>query len=250
MKKKSVFSLSKQASLLLFLMISGVFSPLLPVLSSTLFKPSIISLNFPDTGDRGAPKKSTGGGTRSDDQTCLVNEENETPLVALMPNRENKAKTATDTPTFYGYIPPTTANHGEFVLVDKNNEEVYYTRFSLPSTPGIIRLEIPQTVNLKPGDYTWSLMLICDSRYRNRDKYVEGSLEYLPSTQGLENQIKDKPSLAKAEVYANASLWFETLDTVAKIKEENPQEWQELLTSVGLEMLTEVPIIDCCQPDN
>ncbi len=250
MNKKSVFSLSKQVRLLLSLMVLGVFFPLSPVLSSTLYKPSLISLNFPDTGDRGAPKKSAGGGTRSDDQTCLTNEENETPLVALMPNRENKAKTATDTPTFYGYIPPTTATQGEFVLVDENNKEVYYTRFSLPSTPGIIKLEIPETVNLQPGDYTWSLMIICDSRYRNRDKYVEGSLEYIPSTPGLENQIKDKPSLAKAEVYANESLWFETLDTVAKIKEENPQEWQELLSSVGLEMLVEVPMIDCCQPNN
>ncbi|MDJ0658876.1 MAG: DUF928 domain-containing protein [Crocosphaera sp.] len=250
MTKKSTINLSKKVSLLLSLMVLGVVSPLLPVLSSPLFNSSVISLNFPDTGNRGAPKKSAGGGTRSDDQTCLTNEDNEPPLVALMPNRENKAKTAINTPTFYGYIPTTTATQGEFVLVDENNEEVYYTRFALPETPGIMKLEIPDTVNLQPGNYSWSLMVICDSRYRNRDKYVEGSLEYVASTQLLENQIKDKPSLEKAQVYANASLWFETLDTVAKIKEGNPQEWQELLTSVGLEMLTEVPMIDCCQTDN
>ncbi|MDJ0729903.1 MAG: DUF928 domain-containing protein [Crocosphaera sp.] len=250
MNRKSTVTLAKKVSLLVSLMVLGVFSPLLPVISSPLFNPSLISLNFPDTGNRGAPKKSAGGGTRSDDQTCLTNEENEPPLVALMPNRENKAKTATDTPTFYGFIPTTTATQGEFVLVDDTNNEVYYTQFPLPSTPGIIKLEIPQNVNLQPGNYTWSLMVICNSSYRNRDKYVQGSLEYVVPTPGLENQIKDEPSLEKAQVYANASLWFETLDTVAKIKEENPQEWQELLTSVGLEMLAEVPMIDCCHSDN
>ncbi|MDJ0599081.1 MAG: DUF928 domain-containing protein [Crocosphaera sp.] len=250
MSRKSSLNLLKKAKLLLSLMVLGVFSPLLPVLSSSLFNHSLVSLSFPDTGNRGAPKKSAGGGTRSDDETCLSNEENEPPLVALMPNRENKAKTATNTPTFYGYIPTTTATQGEFVLVDQSNNEVYYTQFLLPSTPGIIKLEIPETVALIPGNYTWSLMVICDSRYRNRDKYVEGSLEYVIPTEQLENQIKDKPSLEKAEVYANASLWFETLDTVAKIKEESPQEWQELLTSVGLEILAEVPMIDCCQSDN
>ncbi|MDJ0844373.1 DUF928 domain-containing protein [Crocosphaera sp.] len=250
MKKQSTINLSKKVSLLLSLMVLGVVCPLLPVLSSPVFNASLISLNFPDTGDRGAPKKSAGGGTRSDDHTCLTNEDNEPPLVALMPNRENKAKTATNTPTFYGYIPTTTATEGEFVLVDENNEEVHYTRFALPETPGIMKLEIPETVSLQPGNYSWSLMVICDSRYRNRDKYVEGSLEYVASTPGLENQIKDKPSLEKAEVYANASLWFETLDTVAKIREKKPQEWQQLLDSVGLGMLAEVPMIDCCRPDN
>ncbi|WP_107667407.1 DUF928 domain-containing protein [Cyanothece sp. BG0011] len=249
MKKKSTLTSSKKLSLLLSVINLGVLSPLLPVLSSPLFNEVMISLEFPDTGNRGAPKKSAGGGTRSDDQNCLTNEENEPPLVALMPNRENKAKTASDTPTFYGYIPTTNATEGEFVLVDADGNEVYYTQFDLPSTPGIITLEIPQTVALKPGNYTWSLMVICDSRYRNRDKYVEGSLEYVVLTEDLENQIKDKPSLEKAQVYAEESLWLETLDTVAKIKQENPQEWQQLLTSVGLEMLTEIPVVETVNRD-
>ncbi|MDJ0582970.1 DUF928 domain-containing protein [Crocosphaera sp.] len=229
------------------LMVLGFFFPLLPILASPRLKPSIISLNFPNTGNRGAPERSGGGGTRSDSQTCLTNEDNEPPLVALMPNRENMAKTATNTPTFYGYIPSTSATEGELVLVDKNNQEVYFTEFSLPSTPGIIKLEIPESANLTPGNYTWSLMIICDSRYRNRDKYIEGSFEYITPTQTIENQMKDKPSLEKAQVYANASLWFETLDTVVKIKQTNPQELEELLTSVGLETLVEVPFINCCQ---
>lgn len=249
MKKKSTLTSSKKLSLLLSVINLGVLSPLLPVLSSPLFNEVMISLEFPDTGNRGAPKKSAGGGTRSDDQNCLTNEENEPPLVALMPNRENKAKTASDTPTFYGYIPTTNATEGEFVLVDADGNEVYYTQFDLPSTPGIITLEIPQTVALKPGNYTWSLMVICDSRYRNRDKYVEGSLEYVVLTEDLEHQIKDKPSLEKAQVYAEESLWLETLDTVAKIKQENPQEWQQLLTSVGLEMLTEIPVVETVNRD-
>ncbi|ACB51595.1 DUF928-containing protein [Crocosphaera subtropica ATCC 51142] len=250
MKKSSTLNPWQKLSLFLSLLVLGVSFPLLPTLSSPLLNRSILSLNFPDTGDRGAPKKSAGGGTRSDDETCLTNEENEPPLVVLMPNRENKGKTASDTPTFYGYIPTTTATQGEFVLVDADNNEVYYTQFPLPSTPGIIKLEIPKTVALKPGSYNWSLMVICDSRYRNRDKYVEGSLEYVDLAQGLENENQAQPSLEKAQVYADASLWFETLDTLAQIKEENPQEWQELLTSVGLEMLAEVPMVDCCQSDN
>lgn len=241
--------MKNKVSLLLSVIVLGMFAPLLPALSSPLLKDTLISLEFPDTGNRGAPKKSAGGGTRSDDQTCFSNEDNEPPLVALMPNRENKAKTASDTPTFYGYIPTTTATEGEFVLVDEDDNEVYYTQFPLSSTPGIIKLEIPETVALKPGNYNWSLMVICDSRYRNRDKYVEGSLEYVSLTEELKNQINAESSLEKAQVYADASLWLETFDTLVQIREDNPEEWQELLASVGLEMLAEKPIIDCCQPE-
>lgn len=249
MDKKSTINASGKLTLLLLLTTLGILSPLSPSLSSPLSKLSFLSLNFPNTGNRGAPKNTTGGGTRSDDQTCLTNEDNEPPLVTLMPNRENKAKTATDTPTFYTYIPTTTATQGEFVLVNADNKEVYYTQFPLPTRPGIIALKIPKTVALQPGDYTWSLMVICDSRYRNRDKYVTGSVEYLGLTPELERAMKSKPSLEQAQLYATSRFWFETLETVAQIKQENPQEWQELLESVGLEMLVDIPILDCCQPN-
>ncbi|MGK7941766.1 MAG: DUF928 domain-containing protein [Crocosphaera sp.] len=231
------------------LILLGVLAPLLPSLASPLLKPSLISLKFPNTGNRGAPENSTGGGTRSEDEMCLTNEDNEPPLVTLMPNRENKAKTATDTPTFYTYIPTTTATQGEFVLVDANQNEVYYTKFPLPTTPGIISLKIPKTLALQPGNYTWSLMVICDSRYRNRDKYVTGAVEYVELNPELERAIKSKSSLEQAQLYASSSLWFETLETVVRIKEENPQEWRELLQSVGLERLVDHPILDCCQPN-
>ena len=249
MNKKSTINISTKLTFFLSIIVLGVVSPFLPSLSSPALNGSLISLNFPNTGNRGAPKNSTGGGTRSDDETCLTNEDSEPPLATLMPNRENKAKTATDTLTFYTYIPTTTATQGEFVLVDADQNEVYDTQFQLPTTPGIITLTIPTTVALQPGNYTWSLMVICDSRYRNRDKYVQGSIEYLGSMPELERTIQRKSALEQAQLYAKSSLWFETLDVVAQIKAENPQEWQGLLQSVGLEMFVEIPILDCCQPN-
>lgn len=210
-----------------------------------------ISLNFPDTGKRGAPKRTAGGGTRSDDTTCFTKEDEEPPLVALMPNRDNISKTTMSNPNFYVYLPTTTATEGEFILIDEDNNEIYYTMISLPENPGIIRLQIPKTVSLNKGhQYSWSFMVICDSRYRNRDKYVEGILDYVEIDQQLETQLKQSSSLEKATLYAQAILWHETLDILAQMRTEHPQEWQELLTSVGLEMLIDVPFIQCCEVTN
>jgi hypothetical protein len=207
-----------------------------------------ISLNFPPTGkDRGAPATTAGGGTRSDDTACLNIQEGEMPLAALMPNRENIAKTATATPNLYWYVPSTKANMGELVIVDENGQEIYFNRFALPKQAGIIKLSIPAKANLKPGHtYSWAMMVVCDSRYRNRDKYVEGQLEYISLEPELKSKIKRIATLEQAKVYAQGGIWAETLDLIAQMRTEKPKDWQQLLKSVGLEKLADVPFLECC----
>ena len=211
-----------------------------------------IGLQFPPTsGSRGAPKTTTGGGTRSDGTSCLMVQEGEVPLVALMPNRENEGQTATDTPTLYWYVPQTTATEGEFVVIDSEDNELYQTTFALPSQPGIVKLTIPAAASLKPDTtYTWSFAIVCDSRYRNRDQYVEGEIEYTKLDEAVETQLKTADSLKKAKLYSQFAIWYETLHNLAQIRANNPTEWQELLQSVGLEILVNVPFADCCTPKN
>jgi hypothetical protein len=205
-----------------------------------------ISLGFPPTsGSRGAPQTTAGGGTRSDDTNCLKVKEGDIPLVALMPNRENQAKTATATPTLYWYIPSTTATTGEFVVVDENNQEVYYTSFTLPEEPGIVRITIPETAELKAGQkYSWSFMVVCDSLYRNRDKFVEGKLDYEVLDSATVNRLKNATGFSKAELYANSQIWTETLDIVAQMRSQSPNEWSELLNSVGLGGIAQLPFVE------
>lgn len=210
-----------------------------------------ISLEFPRTGNRGAPKTTAGGGSRGDDYSCASVKEGEMSLVALMPNRENVGKTATRTPTLYWYVPQTTATEGEFVLLDKDENEVYQTTFALPSKPGVVKLSIPTKAGIKPGNsYSWSFMIICDSRYRNRDKYVEGVIEYAKLDSGFKSQLEKQTPLEQAKLYAKNKIWFETLNTVAQLRSENPLEWEELLKSVGLEAIASEPLAECCTANN
>lgn len=209
-----------------------------------------VSLKFPPTGNRGAPKATTGGGSRGEDTTCISAKENEPSLIALMPNRENAGKTAAATPTLYWYIPESTATSGEFVLLDEDDNEAYQTTFALPGQPGIVKLSIPTTASLKTGKrYSWSFSLICDSQYRNRDQYVEGVIEYTELNWDLKEQLKNATPLEKARLYAESAVWHETFDTVAQLRSENPTEWEELLTSVGLEVIAQAPFRDCCIAD-
>lgn len=204
-----------------------------------------ISLEFPPTGDRGAPKKTAGGGTRSDDVACLNVKEGDLSLVALMPNRKNMAKTATSTPTIYIYVPENKVKTAEFVLVDENNQEIYETILTLPDKAGIISFTIPEKAGLTPGkNYSWSFMVICDSNYRNRDKFVGGTINCQKLTPELQNQLKNADNLKKAQLYANSEIWYEALDLIAQMRSKHPQEWQQLLQSVGLGEVEQFPLLD------
>jgi hypothetical protein len=223
------------------------FTPSYPSLSSKISPNLLTKVTFPPSGNRGAPKTTIGGGTRGEMTHCLTQGENTTPLVALMPNRENIAQTATLTPTLYIYVPDTIATTGELVIVNSQNQEVYQTQFALPKVSGIIKVKIPARANLKPENtYKWSFMVICDPRYRYKDKSVEGQLEMVKMPKSTEENLKNRTSLEKAMIYATSNLWFETLDTVAQLRTKVPEEWTSLLQSVGLELLAEKPLIGCC----
>ncbi|NEP11715.1 MAG: DUF928 domain-containing protein [Symploca sp. SIO2C1] len=75
-----------------------------------------------------------------------------------------------------------------------------------------------------------------------------------PEQKKLLDSLKQSPEEAKlyveALVYANAKIWHETIDNMAQLRTAYPDEWQELLASVGLENFAEEQLFDCCTADN
>ena len=206
-------------------------------------------IRFPPTGNRDVPQSTVGGGNRSENTACISTPAGEPPLVAMMPNRENTAKMATATPNLYVYLGQTTAETGELVVTDGEDNEIYFAEFDLPSQPGIVKIGIPRGASLKSGNtYKWSFMVVCHPQYRNRDRVVEGTMEYVELSADDQSKLaKATTATDKAKIYANSTIWYETLDTVAQLRQENLTDWQELLKSVGLEMFVDKPLVDCCR---
>jgi hypothetical protein len=209
-----------------------------------------ISLKFPAAKDRGAPVTTSGGGARSG-STCMATQEGELSLNALTPNYSNIATTASANPALYFYIPPTKATSGELVITDENDNEIYETTFALPGQPGIVKLTVrPQTALVSGKHYNWSLMIICDSQDRYRDLSSEGKLEYQKLDDATLKSLETKDALEKAKFYANKGLWLDTLDNATQVRTKYPTDWAELLNSVGLEAMSNLPFVDCCAADN
>jgi hypothetical protein len=212
---------------------------------------SVIALKFPNTGNRGKPKHSAGGGVRGDQDNCLSQDATGISLAAILPNRENITQTTLDNPRLPIFIAQTQAKSGELVITDRNNREVYVATYPLPQRSGIIQLDLPAKAKLQPNQtYNWSFMVVCDLNYRNRDYFIQGQLTYTEPDPSLSKQLQGSSNLEKAEKYAASQLWFETMTQIEEIRRTNPQQgqelWGELLKSVGLEPLASAPILDCC----
>lgn len=220
------------------------------VLLSGLSAQQARGLDFNTPGsDIGQPGISIGGGTRNSGKCNIPGGEE---LKALMPSQNLGAvgRTVSKAPALYWYIPENTATLGEVVVVDEEQNEVYFAEFALPSNSGIIKYEIPASAGLEEGkQYGWQMALLCDPDDRSRDEFVQGNILVVAKPTGLEEDLAAaKNPLEEASAYAKAQIWHDTVSSLAEVAEQYPEEWTELLYSVGLsEEIATAEMLDCCR---
>ncbi|NEQ09210.1 MAG: DUF928 domain-containing protein [Moorea sp. SIO4E2] len=202
---------------------------------------------------KGAPGQRKGAGTRGD--YCSA--------IALVPGT-NFGLTTSDNPTFWFYVSYSQARKipAEFLLRDKEYNQVYKETFTLKNTPGIVKITLPETVSkLVTEDlYRWRFSVICNPTGRLIDRlddaFVNGGVERVSISSDLEKQLEDKNPRKRIAVYAKQGLWFDALTTLAEMRLANPQDksldqdWMELLQQVGLEEIDSKPLVDCCTAEN
>jgi hypothetical protein len=206
---------------------------------------------------KGSPQKTAGGASRGICQQ-LGPASSKPMLTALIPATDKELTTAAY-PTVLVKISEPATRQAELTLWDGEGNGIYQTVVDLASTPGITSFKIPKTAGpLAVGkQYKWNLALICDPEERQRDIVLEGTLERVELSSTLNSSLATASPLEKAKLYAQNGLWYDTVATMADLKRSLPQntqigaEWQELLQSVGLTELSQVPLVDCCQqPQN
>lgn len=198
----------------------------------------------------GKPTRVDGGGTRSGPgSSCLSPGK---PLMALVPS-SNFGATVAAYPTFFVYMPALSPQRAplpvEFVLQDKNDNEIYKATFKTSGKPGIVTLTLPSQAGLLPlevgQDYKWSFSVICQSADRSRDMAVVGWVRRVELNPTLSTQIKQASPQKQVELYAEAELWQDALAIVAQLRRDKPTDsavaadWAKLLTAAGLENLTQ-----------
>jgi hypothetical protein len=202
------------------------------------------------------PGRRQGAGSRGGESgQCLPNPADS--LVALLPPT-NLGLTTAAYPRFFWSLPASNASLVEFTLYDvdakqANRNLIYKTTFSITGEAGIASLSLPTDVTLpplKPGqDYRWSVSLVCNSGDRSQDVTVDGWVQRVTPTATVSQQLKQADPRDRPAVYAQNSLWFDTLETLADQRCDRPKDaalttsWTELLKSVELGAIAKQSII-------
>ena len=174
------------------------------------------------------------------------------------------AQTVTQSPTIWLFIPDNeqfrSASSAELVLIDDETGSFLWQGLiessQIPPNESIIRIPIDHT--LEPGRiYRWSFTITVDLDNFGQNPTVEGLIEYVPPTADLAQQIERLPSQPEQidAIYTQHGIWHDALTLAGEQLSQDPENaglqatWSDLLTSIGLGDLAEVPIVDCCNPN-
>ncbi|NEP43024.1 MAG: DUF928 domain-containing protein, partial [Okeania sp. SIO2H7] len=155
-------------------------------------------------------------------------------------------------PEFFVYVPQTSADKAEFILLDEENNEIYQTTLPLPSEAGIVSVSLPETEPPLEVDknYRWFFAVICNQDDRIKDLVVEGWTQRREIEGNLAAKLEETTRAGdRSQIYAENGIWHDALSTLAEeIRNSNRNalaivQWKILLASAGLDKVTEVPLL-------
>ncbi|HEY9837382.1 MAG TPA: DUF928 domain-containing protein [Vampirovibrionales bacterium] len=168
-------------------------------------------------------------------------------FMPLLPPNENQISTVQGLPSFFFYIPETSAQNAEFLLLNDRNQILYKLRFAITGNSGIIRLQLPGFINLEPLDfeniYSWSFTIICNPISPSQNLTLAGTVQRLPLSGNLATQLQQASPSNYPQIYAEAGFWMDAFSSLADISllpledGSNQTQWDTLLQFMGLESL-------------
>lgn len=212
----------------------------------------IVSFEPPD--DQKTIDDSRGGASRPTAVKCSQDQAASPSMTPLTPGQK-LGLTVAPRPTFFVYIPATSAQQAHFTLKDDNNRGVYQTLLPINNAGGIVGITLPEDKPpLELGKtYNWSVALICQPTQtdtpmvRGQVRRVELKVGQMPNeTDSMRSQ---KPLLEQAALYGKAGIWYDSVSLLAQLRNTQPSDqtlatnWVKLLDSVGLEAIANQPLL-------
>ncbi|HEY9704915.1 MAG TPA: DUF928 domain-containing protein [Allocoleopsis sp.] len=208
----------------------------------------------------GVPRHRQGGGTRGPGggngreslAFCLPNQGK----IALLVPPSGFGTTVSNTPRFFWYMPNNSANKLRFVVSDKNENDIYtQTLDKVKGKSGIMSAQLPQHIKLKNGEtYNWYIELICatDEELLYDESgliVIKGTFQITSKNEIVKKINNNTDKTTKLANYADAGLWYDTVNTLVELKQQYPKDaqislaWQKLLKSADLEKFYQASLV-------
>lgn len=202
--------------------------------------------NETDGSRRGRPSGRTATGSRGDCPQVHV------PLTALIPTND-QGLTVAEYPHLWIFVPYQSNNiaSGEFVLQDKQNNDVYRSNFTLSQAPGIVNISLEKAKPLQINqEYQWFFKLYCSQEKLSSPLFVKGWVQRIAKNPQLEQKLATATTpQQRSTIYYENNIWYEAvtelaLDNPIKPQKNNlPNDWVKLLKRADLEYLISQPVV-------
>ncbi|HAA28179.1 MAG TPA: hypothetical protein DCE56_11520 [Cyanobacteria bacterium UBA8553] len=219
------------------------------IANQTLPSRSIASLTF-EPPKEGKPENTEGGASR-DGGVCPQDSNTVHQPVTLLLPANHYGLTVAEHPTFFVYVPQTSAQKALFVLRDENEDYYYQKTLSIPPKAGIVSFKLPAdapVIEIGKG-YKWSFVLICGDTLKPDSPRGEGRIKRIQPNPALSSQLQNLSPLERASLYGKDGIWYDTLTSLAELKRSQSDNltltanWEKLLRSVGLEAIATKPLL-------
>jgi hypothetical protein len=145
------------------------------------------------------------------------------PLTVLA-SRNYVGRTISRHPTFAWFVPRDSASKPmQFTIYEwvPGGKPKEVRKMSLQSSPGIMKLSpfSDSELGLQPGkEYFWQVVIHCDPDNPSGDLVGEASIEVVAMPPAVQSKLnRAVNSVEKANIYAEAGLWYNALDEALKL---------------------------------
>jgi len=163
-------------------------------------------------------------------------------------------QTLEDFPTLWFYLPQLSQSNlsAELVLLDERRQFLHKQVIPLTDFAGIASFRLNYA--LEPGkQYQWIFSVAINPESPSENPTVQGFIERteLKATRTSQQEsVTASRDLVLFQI--ENQLWHEALATLAQLRHQNPEDtdiaadWGDLLGSIGLSAIADVPLLDCC----
>jgi hypothetical protein len=172
-------------------------------------------------------------------------------VTLLIPSKHYPGQTTSDHPSCSWYLSKPVSVPMKFTLVEPGVPKPLYEKQIDSPKVGMTQIALPKDrPELRTGrPYAWSVTLVCNSRRPSANPFFYSWIERVPTTPAVSQQLAQVNSESnspvqtlreQALIYAQAGLWYNTLETISQAltTNSNNQSVQEdflaLLDQVGL----------------
>ena len=181
---------------------------------------------------RGAPLNRIGGGTRGTYENIKI--------LSLSP--DHTGLTIKNQPKLYFYLPTSTNNSIEFILINENMEEPLIETNLSVKNKGLQVIDISKfNVQLKEENtYQWYVSLKQNTEQPSLDIVSGGLIKYVKAPSELTKNMSKKTSELTSFDYAKAGIWYETVSSIIEEstsgnnKENINSQLSSLLSQAGI----------------